>query len=118
MIDRVRLHHLLRLGDRAQTLEPGKLAVVAVAQVSDDAESELIAMCLHPLEYGAGELAVVGDEHAVEILPRAMPPFHDESHERAPGDREEHRADQEDAEGGARVEDVARSGPHPEQHAG
>ena len=94
----VRLHDRFGIADRAEAGEIRELAVVAVAEIADDAEPELIAMRVHPLEHRARQLAVAGDQHAVEVLARAMAPLDDDAHD-ACGRAidEEDRADQEDA---------------------
>jgi hypothetical protein len=114
----MRLHHRLGIADRAETRQLADRPVVAVLQIADDAEAELIAMLLHPLEHRPRQVAVAGDEHAIEVLARAMTPFDDRTNQRAAEDRQQHRADQKDEQRRARVQHIRRARPHPQQHAG
>jgi len=59
-----------------------------------------------------------GDEHAVEALAVAMCALDDGANDGAAQDDEGDRADEEDGQCGARVEDVRTSGTNPKQHAG
>ena len=76
-------------------------------------------MRVHPVEYGARQLAVAGDQHAVEILAaRDGAARRSTRTMRASGDRQHDRADHEQRERGARVRnDVTLRRPHPQQHA-
>src|SRR5687768_12639005 len=86
VVDLVSLHYRFRFAHRAQAFETGESRVIAVAQIPDDTEAELIAMLFHALQDGPGEIAIAGDEHAIEILAGAMATLDDEPHQHAAED--------------------------------
>jgi hypothetical protein len=86
---------------RSETFQSRQLSLIAVAQIAGDPKSELIAMGVDAFDDSARQLAIAGDENAIEIFSDAMPSLDDRAHHRAAEDDEEHRTDEEDAECGA-----------------
>src|SRR2546428_14085866 len=97
MIDRLLLDHALGVVNRSETFEIREQIVSAIAEIADDAESEL-GVRAHALDDRPRQLAVSGDQHAIEALSGAMTALGDEANDAAPEDDEEDRAQHEDAE--------------------
>src|SRR6266508_3079321 len=97
VVDRLLFDHSLYIFDPPETFEMLEPDVV-ILQVADNVEPQL-AVQAHALDDRAGEFAVAGDQHAIEVSSRAMPQVHRSANEHSSGDDEQNRADHEDAEG-------------------
>jgi len=107
----------LRRADRAKAFQAAELGVVAVAEIADDAKSELVAMRVDPFDDSARKLAVAGNQDTVEVFSLAMPRLDELTHERPSDDHEQHRTDEKDPQRGARIDDVRLARPPPQQDA-
>src|SRR6266566_3690914 len=105
MIDRLLFDHMFDIVDFPEAFEIFEKIATAIAQVADDPKTELV-MRPHPLDDRARQLAIARDQDAIETLARSMAPLDRVSNDPAPEDDEENRAQHEDAERCARVENV------------
>src|SRR5437773_1060130 len=105
MVDRLLIDHGFDIIDFSETFEVVEKIIAAVAQIADDAESELV-MRSHSLHDRPRQLAVSGDQDAIETLPFSMPPLDRIANDASPEDDEENRAQHENAESRARVKNV------------
>ena len=88
MIDRLLLDHPLGVVDRSETFEIREEIVSAIAEIADDSESEL-GVRAHALDDRPRQLAVSGNQHAIEALPGAVTALGDESNDAASEDDKE-----------------------------
>ena len=116
VLDGVGLDDLRSFFDRSQAREARDASFFTVTKVADDAEAEL-AMTVHPLDQSAGQLAIAGDQDAIEVFASRVQALDQATHQHPPADGEGDGQHEEHPEGGARIKNLI-AWPDPQQDSG